>query len=81
MNVWVATWDVGSEGSGVEVFANQALAIDAAVDYAKEMALLGPDTMTEADARARLQEDGAIDFGDDGCYYGVEEHQVQGYIA
>ena len=81
MRVWTATWDVGSEGSGVEVFANQALALDAAVDYANAMSLLGPDTLTEADARAQLAEKGSIGFEAEGCYYGVEEHAVQGFEA
>ena len=78
MNVWVATWDVGSEGSGVEVFANQELAVDAAVDYANQMSLLGPDTLTEEEAREQLSETGSIGFESENCYYGVEEHKVQG---
>ena len=77
MNVWIATWDVRNAGSGIEVFANKELAIDAAVDYADEMSLIGPDTLTEAAARVQLVETGSIKFETEECYYGVEEHEVQ----
>lgn len=81
MNVWVATWNVGSEGSGVEVFARRELAIDAALDYANEMSLLGSDTLTPAQARALLMEEGTIAFESEGCCYGVEECEVRGYAG
>ena len=79
MKVWIAKWDVGMTESGVEVFANEALAIDAAVGYADEMALLTPATMTEVAAREQLLESGSIAFESEQCYYGVEEHEVQGW--
>jgi hypothetical protein len=81
MYVWVATWDVGSDGSGVDVFATRELAIDAAVDYANEMSLLGPDSMTEAEARVQLAAEGSIAFEAEGCCYGVEECEVRGYAG
>ena len=81
MKVWIATWDVGSEGSGVEVFASQALALDAAVDYANSMSLLGSGSLTEAEARSQLEEEGSIAFEAEGCTYGIEEHEVQGMGA
>ena len=79
MKVWIAKWDVGMTESEVEVFANEALAIDAAVGYADEMALLTAETMTEGAAREQLSESGSIEFESEQCYYGVEEHEVQGW--
>jgi tagatose-1,6-bisphosphate aldolase non-catalytic subunit AgaZ/GatZ len=76
--VWVAKWDVGLTESGFEIFASEALAIDAALSYADEMSLLTPTTMTERAARRQLAETGSIEFDSEQCYYGVEEHEVQG---
>lgn len=81
MDVWIATWDVRNFESGVEVFASQPLAVDAAIGYADEMSLFGPDTMTEEEAREQLLETGSIEFESAQCYYGIEEHEVQGYGA
>jgi hypothetical protein len=78
MNVWIATWDVRNAESGMEVFVSKELAIDAAVDYADEMSLIGPDTLTEVAAREQLAETGSIVFESEECYYGVEEHEVIG---
>ena len=79
MKVWIAKWDVSMTESGFEVFASEALAIDAAVGYADEMSLLTQETMTEVAAREQLVRSGSIDFESDQCYYGVEEHEVQGW--
>lgn len=81
MNVWIATWDVRNAGSGVEVFASKKLAVEAAVDFANEMSLLGPGTLTEKLARKHLMLTGSLEFECEECFYGVEEHEVQGYEA
>ena len=78
MKVWIATWDVRNAGAGVEVYASKALAVDAALDYANIMELLGSDTLTEAAARELLETTGEILFEDAACYYGIEEHEVNG---
>lgn len=76
MKVWIAKWDVRNGGDGVGVYANQDLAVNAVIGYAKEMLLVGADDTHEDAARKRLIENGGLEFDDADCYYWVIEHDL-----
>lgn len=78
MNVWLAMWDVRNAGTGVEVFATQEFAVEAAIEYAEEMSLLEEGQMTASDARRQLLSSNSLIFEDAECYYRIEEHEVLG---
>lgn len=76
MKVWIAKWDVRNGGDGVEVYTNQDLAVNAVLEYAKEMLLLEDGSTQEEAARKVLIENGGLEFDDDDCYYWVIEHDL-----
>lgn len=78
MKVWVATWDVEGMETGLEVFSDESLAVEAAIGYALEMSLLDDEGLTVNDARRMLQSAGELNFYDRQCCYAVCEHAVIG---
>jgi hypothetical protein len=78
MKVWVATWDIEGIETGFEVFAEESLAVEAAIGYAQEMSLLEDERLSIDDARQMLRAAGELNFFDRQCCYGVCEHDVIG---
>lgn len=76
MKVWVATWDIEGTEIGFEVFAEQSLAVEAAIGYAQEMSLLDDERLSIVEARRMLRSEGKLNFYDRQCCYGVCEHDV-----
>jgi hypothetical protein len=76
MKVWVATWDVGGTEIGFEVFADESMAVKAAIGYALEMSLLEDESQSVDDARDQLLSTGDLTFDDRQCYYSVSEREV-----
>jgi hypothetical protein len=76
MKVWIATWDIEGTENGLEVFADESLAVEAAIGYAQEMSLLDDEGLTINDARQILRSEGELNFYDRQCCYGVCEHEV-----
>jgi hypothetical protein len=78
MKVWIATWDVEGTETGLEVFAEKSLAVEAAIEYAQEMSLLEEEQRPIDEARRRLISTGELNFYDRQCCYSVCEHDVIG---
>ena len=76
MKVWVATWDIEGTETGFEVFADESLAVEAAIGYAQEMALFDDENLSIDEARQMLRSTGELNFYDRQCCYGVCENDV-----
>lgn len=61
---------------GFEVFADESLAVEAAIGYASEMSLLEDEGLPIDDARDQLLSAEGLNFHDRQCYYSVSEHDV-----
>lgn len=53
------------------------LAVDAIMGYAKDLALLGGESIREEAMRTRLTVTGMLELESFECYYGVEEHDCK----
>jgi hypothetical protein len=78
VKVWVATWDIEGTETGFEVFAEESLAVEAAIGYALEMSLFDDEGLSIDEARQVLKSAGELNFYDRQCCYGVCEHDVIG---
>lgn len=79
MEVAVAHYDVRNGGQGVELFATEAIAIEAVIGWVVEANLIGQSSfqMTEQEAREALERGDGLVFETMECYYSVEMLEVQ----